>query len=143
MSALNAFLSTWSIARSTFGDGTPQTGAQYDSSDKLTGLQNMLHSAAPDGQWTAQRPRPTATRTTKHGQVLGQMAGLDRRLASEVTASANVVASGRRDLDAVRKWVLDAASTAPQNQAGERMVLPIVQKGLKDLTDIVQRSMAT
>jgi hypothetical protein len=66
------------------------------------------------------------------------MAGLDRRLASEVTASANVVAGGRRDLDAVRKWVL--ASTAPQNQAGERMMLPIVQKGLKDLTDIVERS---
>ena len=35
------------------------------------------------------------------------------------------------------------AYMAPQNQAGERMMLPIVQEGLKDLTDIVQRSMAT
>jgi hypothetical protein len=76
-----------------------------------------------------------------HGQVLGQMAWLDRRLASEVTASANVVTSRRRDLDAVRNWVLDAASTALQNQAGERMTLPIVQKGLKDLTDIVLYSL--
>jgi hypothetical protein len=40
----------------------------------------------------------------------------------------------------VRKWVLDVASTLPQNHTGERMMLPIVQKGLKDLTDIVERS---
>ena len=33
MSVLDAFLSTWSNARSTFGGGTPQTGAQYDSHD--------------------------------------------------------------------------------------------------------------
>ncbi|MDT7729818.1 MAG: hypothetical protein QOK45_71 [Mycobacterium sp.] len=139
MSVLDAFLSTWSNARATFGDGTPQTGAQYDSSGKLTELQNTLKSAAPDGQWTGTASKAYGNANNEHGRVLGQMAGLDRRLASEVTASANVVAGGRRDLDAVRKWVLDVASTTPQNQAGERMMLPIVQKGLKDLTDIVQR----
>ncbi len=140
MSVLDAFLSTWSNARSTFGDGAPQTGAQYDSSGKLTELQNTVNSAAPDGQWTGTASKAYGNANIEHGRVLGQMAGLDQRLASEVTGSASVVASGRRDLDAVRKWVLDVASTAPQNQAGERMMLPIIQKGLKDLTDIVQRS---
>jgi hypothetical protein len=140
MSVLDAFLSTWSNARSTFGDGPPHTGAQYDSSGKLTESQNNVNSAAPDGRWTGTASNAYGAANHEHGRVLGQMAGLDQRLASEVTASANVVTSGRRDLDAVRKWVLDVASTAPQNQAGERMMLPIVQKGLKDLTDIVRRS---
>ena len=52
MSVLDAFLSTWSNARSTFGDGPPRTGAQYDSSGKLTESQNNVNSAAPDGRWT-------------------------------------------------------------------------------------------
>jgi hypothetical protein len=38
MSVLDAFLSTWSNARSTFGDGAPQTGAQYNSSGKLSDM---------------------------------------------------------------------------------------------------------
>jgi hypothetical protein len=140
MSVLDAFLSTWSNARSTFGNGPPQAGAQYDSSGKLTELQNTVNSAAPNGRWTGTASNAYGNANKEHGRVLGEMAGLDRRLASEVTASANVVASGRRDLDAVRKWVLDVASTAPQNKAGDRMMLPVVQKGLKDLTDILQRS---
>jgi hypothetical protein len=140
MGVLDAFMSTWSTARSTFGEGAPQTGAQYDRSGKLTELQDAVNSAAPDGRWTGAASTAYGAANQEHSRVLGQMAGLDRRLASEVTASANVVASGRRDLDAVRKWVLDVASTAPKNRNGERMMLPIVQKGLKDLTDIVQRS---
>ena len=140
MSVLDAFLSTWSNARSTFGDGPPRTGAQYDSSGKLTESQNNVNSAAPDARWTGTASNAYSAANHEHSRVLGRMAGLDQRLASEVTASANVVTSGRRDLDAVRKWVLDVASTARQNQAGERIMLPIVQKGLKELTDTVRRS---
>jgi hypothetical protein len=140
MSVVDAFLSTWSSARSTFGEGTPQTGAQYDNSGELTALQNTVNSAAPDGQWTGTASKAYADANNEHSRVLGQMSRLDQRLASEVTASANVVASGRRELDAVRKWVLDASSTVPPSQVGERMTLPIVQKGLKDLADIVERS---
>jgi hypothetical protein len=103
-------------------------------------LQADVSSAAPDSRWTGTAAGAYATANQEHGRVLGQLARLDQRLASEVTASANVVATGRRDLEAVRKWVLDAATTLPQNQAGERMMLPIVQKSLTDLTDIVQRS---
>ena len=52
VSVLDAFESTWSNARSTFGDGTPETGAQFDGSAKLTQLQNSVSTAAPDGRWT-------------------------------------------------------------------------------------------
>ena len=107
MSVLDAFLSTWSNARSTFGDGTPQTGAQYHNSGKLIELQNTLKSGAPDGQWTGTASKAYGNANNERGQVLGQMAGLDRRLASAVTASANVVASGRRDIGRGAQWVLD------------------------------------
>ena len=80
------------------------------------------------------------TANKDHGRVLGQLAGLDQRVAAEVDRSAQVVATGRRDLDAVRKWVLDAAASVPQNAAGERMQMAIVQKGLSQLQDIIQRS---
>lgn len=52
MSVLDAFLSTWSNARSTFGDGPPRTGAQYDRSGKLTESQNNVNSAA---RWAVDR----------------------------------------------------------------------------------------
>jgi hypothetical protein len=50
MGVLDAFMSTWSTARSTFGQGAPQTGAQYDRSAKLTELQERVNAAAPDGR---------------------------------------------------------------------------------------------
>ena len=52
MSVLDPFLSTWSNARSTFGDGPPLTGAQYDRSGKLTESQNNVNSAA---RWAVDR----------------------------------------------------------------------------------------
>jgi EspA-like secreted protein len=137
---LDGFLSTWSGARNAFGEGAPQQGSEFDGSGKLRQLQADLDSAAPDSRWTGTASTAYGNANHEHGRVLGQLAGLDQRLASEVTASATVVATGRRDLEAVRKWVLDAASAVPQNRAGERMMLPIVQKGLNDLTGIVHRS---
>lgn len=137
---VDAFLSTWSGARKVFGEGLPQQGAEFDGSGKLQHLEARVNSAAPDSRWTGTASIAYANANQDHARVLGQMAGLDRRLASEVTASADVVALGRRDLETVRKWVLDAASAVPQNNAGERMMLPVVQKGLKDLSGIVERS---
>jgi hypothetical protein len=137
---LDAFLSTWSGARKAFGEGAPRQGSEFDGSGTLQQLQAKVDSAAPDSRWTGTASTAYGNANQEHARVLGQLAALDQRLASEVAASANVVAGGRRDLDAVRKWVLDAASTVPQNRAGERTMLPIVRKGLTDLTGIVQRS---
>jgi EspA/EspE family len=52
VSVLNGFLSTWSNARQTFGEGTPQTGAQYDASGTLNQLQETVKTAAPGSKWT-------------------------------------------------------------------------------------------
>ena len=96
---LDAFMSTWSTARSTFGDGSPQTGDRYDNSSSLRQLQSDLAAAAPGGQ---------------------------HRAASTSTPSAIGVTA--------------AAASVPQNAAGERMMLPIVQKGIAELMNIVQTS---
>jgi EspA/EspE family len=52
VTVLNAFLATWSNARQTFGEGTPQPGAQYDDSDTLNQLQSTVQTAAPGSKWT-------------------------------------------------------------------------------------------
>ncbi len=63
------------------------------------------------------------------------MAGLDKRLAVEVDRSAAVVVAGRRNLDAVKQWVVDAASTVPKTAAGERMLWPVISKGSSEIAD--------
>jgi hypothetical protein len=78
---------------------------------------------------------------TEHGRVLGQMAGLDQRLSAHVDQSAEVVAAGRRNLDAVRQWVVDAAASVPPGQAGETMKMAIAQKGLRMMSRV--RGLAT
>jgi hypothetical protein len=137
---LNAFLSTWSNARQTFGEGTPATGEQYDNSVALRGLKSTVDSAAPGSKWTGGAANAYGTANTEHARVFEQLAGLDQRLASHVGESAQVVAAGRRDLESVRKWVIDAAASTPQGQAGEQMRLAIVQKGIAQVQQIVQRS---
>lgn len=140
MTALNAFLTTWSNARSTFGGGSPQTGAQYDNSGTLRQLESGLEAAAPGSRWTGSAATAYGTANTEHRRVIGEMAGLDQRLSAHVDQSAEVVAAGRRDLDSVRSWVVAAASSVPPGAAGEKMMLPIAQKGIGQVIDIVQRS---
>jgi EspA/EspE family len=140
VSVLDAFTSTWSNARSTFGESPPQTGASYDNSGTLRQLQSDLESATPGTRWTGAAASAYDTANTEHGRVIGQLAGVDQRLRAQVDQSAQVVTTGRDNLEAVRKWVLDAAASVPQNAAGERMLLPIVQKGIAEVIDIVRAS---
>lgn len=137
---LAAFLATWSRARSTFGQGTPQNGAPYDASPQLRQLESRVASAAPGAQWSGGAAATYGTANTDHGRVLGALAGLDLELRAQIDQSAQVVTSGRGNLDAVRQWVMAAASSVPQNAAGERMLLPIVQKGIGEVVDIVSKS---
>jgi hypothetical protein len=142
VAVLDAFLSTWSHARAAFGEGVPQDGAQFDNSAHLRQLQSNVESAAPGANWTGPGSDAYAEANSKHGRTLGAMAGLDRRLGAEVERSAAVVAAGRRDLDAVKQWVVDAASTVPRTAAGEQMLWPVVSKGSSEIADIIQRSNA-
>jgi hypothetical protein len=140
VSVLDAFLSTWSDARSTFGEGTPETGSQYDKSGPLQDMQTTVQSAAPGSTWTGRAASAYGTANTEHGGVLGKLAGLDQRLSAQVDQSSQVVEVGRRNLDALRQWVVDAAASVPPGKNRDQMLLPIVQKGLGQLTDIVTKS---
>ena len=71
MSVLDAFLSTWSNARQTFGEGTPQPGVQYDNSGKLRQLESNLASAAPGSRWTGTAATRYDAANTAHRRVLG------------------------------------------------------------------------
>lgn len=140
MSVVDGFLTTWSNARQTFGEGSPQTGEQYDKSATFTQLQSTVQTAAPGSKWSGGAANAYDAANTEHGRVLGKLAGLDQRLAAHVNQSAEVVAAGRQNLDAIRKWVVDAAASAPQGQAGDQMRMAIVQKGLTQLQEVIKQS---
>jgi len=142
MTVIDAFLSTWSHTRRAFGDGTPVSGAQYDNSDNLRQLEASLESAGPGSRWSGSAATNYDEANTKQRRAIGQLAGLEQRLASEIDRSAQVVESGRRDLETVRQRIVDAAASVPENQAGERMKIAIAQIGLAQLQEIVQRSNA-
>lgn len=142
MGVLGAFLSTWDDARAAFGSGTPVVGADFDMSAQFQELRRTVQAVAPGGEWTGTAAEAYDGRNRKHARALGKLAELDRRLGAEVDRSAAVVTAGRRDLDSVRQWVLDAAVSAPPTEAGDQALLPVVAKGTADITEILSRSNA-
>ena len=73
MSVLDGFFSTWSNAKATFGQGTPQTGDHYDGSAKLAQMQSTLDSAAPDSRRTGGAASTYGTANTEHRRVIGEI----------------------------------------------------------------------
>ncbi|MCT7657863.1 EspA/EspE family type VII secretion system effector [Mycobacterium deserti] len=140
MSVLGAFESTWSNARSTFGEGSPATGERYDQSSSLRQMQSDLESAAPGSRWTGAAATAYDAANAEHRRVFGELANLDRRLKAHVDASAAAVAAGRSNLDAVRQWVAAAAASLPPGQAGEQMKLAVAQKGISGVIDVLTKS---
>jgi EspA/EspE family len=140
VSALDAFMSTWSTARQTLGQGTPQDGAPFDNSAQLRSMQTTVASAAPGQRWTGLAADVYGDANTKQGQVLGRMAVLDQRLGVEVDRSAAVVSAGRQNLDGVKQWVLDAAASVPPGDDREQQLLPIARKGIGDVADVVKQT---
>ncbi|ULE35249.1 EspA/EspE family type VII secretion system effector [Mycobacterium sp. IDR2000157661] len=142
MGVLEAFLTTWELARSTFGEGTPRGGDDFDESTRFRRLQSELQTAGPTPDWTGAASDDYAEANRRQSGALGAMADLDERLKAEIDRSAAVVSAGRRDLDAVRQWVVDAASSVPRTPLGERMLLPVVSKGAGEVAEIIHRSNA-
>lgn len=140
MSALNAFMATWSQARETFGQGAPADGSQFDQSSQMRQLQEQVQSAAPGSGWTGGASDAYANKNSKQAGKIGKMADLDQQLGKEVARSSAVVSAGRRELDTLRQWVVDAAAQVPNTAAGERMLLPIVSKGSAEIQEILTRS---
>ena len=127
MGVLDGFLSTWSKARETFGQGVPQTGEQFDQSGQLRQMQTTVQSAAPGSRWIGAAASAYDTANANHGKVFGELATLDQRLSAKVTESAHVVSTGRQNLDTVRQWVLDAAATVSDGKTRKQMLMPIVR----------------
>ena len=140
MGVLDGFFSTWSNARATFGEGTPQGGAQFDGSATLDQLKSNLDSAAPGSRWSGTAATAYGAANTEHQRELGDLGGLDKRLAAHVDESARIVTAGRNQLDAVRSWVVDAAGSVPNTADGQRMLIPIANKGIGQVADIVQKT---
>lgn len=142
MTAIDAFLSTWSRARQTFGDGTPTTGVQLDDSRTLLTLESSLEPAVPGPQWSGSAATGYAAADSEQRRTRQLFAEFDKRLAFQIGQSAEVVVSGRRDLIELRNWVVDAAADVPAGPAGQRMQLAIAHRGLEQLREIVEQSSA-
>ncbi|EHI13059.1 DUF6973 domain-containing protein [Mycolicibacterium thermoresistibile] len=140
MSALAAFLTTWSAARATFGEGTPRTGERFDHSALFHRLQAEAQTAAPGDVWTGTAADAYGAVNSEMIGVLGGLAALDVRLRAQVDSAAEVVSAGRRDLESIRQAVTTAAAALPTGTVGERMLWPIVAQGLGEITGIVRRS---
>lgn len=102
----------------------------------------MVASAAPGEHWTGAAAQAYSGRNERLAGTIGGLAELDRRLGSEVDRSAQVVAAGRRDLDAVKQWVLSAAASVPPNAAGECALIAVVSRGVGEVAEILRRSNA-
>jgi pimeloyl-ACP methyl ester carboxylesterase len=138
--ALDAFMTTWSQARATFGEGTPTEGAAFNASKQLRASQVSVESAAPGDRWRGSAADAYAEANRRQGNVLGRMADLDQRLGAEVDRSAAVVAAGRRNLDEVKQWVTDAALSVPAGANREQALMPIARKGIGEVADILKQS---
>lgn len=139
MEPLSAFATTWSAARTTFGDGTPVDGTVLDGSAAQRG-QALARAATPTAEWSGSGASAYSEANAAHVARLGAFADLDRRFGAEIGRSAEVVGASRRDLEALRKWVADAAAAAPNSTAGQRMLWSIVGKGVCDLQSVMSRS---
>ena len=133
-------MSTWSQARQTFGDGEPTGGASFDGSASLRQIQADVESAGSGERWSGGAAAAYEARNARQSQVLARLADLDAQLAAEIDKSAYVVSAGRRDLDDVRDWVVSAASSVPDTPAGKTALMPIVSKGMADLSDVMLKS---
>lgn len=140
MSVLGGFLSTWSQARTTFGEGFPEPGATFDSSAALQQLEADTRAAAPTAVWDGAAADAYDARNAEHARVLARMAELDQLIGVEVDRSAAIVTQGRQQLDAIRDWVVAAAGSVPKGAAGEQMLLRLVAKGCTEIADIVTSS---
>lgn len=139
MGVLAAFLSTWEHARTTFGEGPVHGGDGLDQSSRFRRLQGDVDAAAPR-DWTGASSESYAEANQRQSRALAAMAELDQSLKAEVDRSAVVVAAGRRDLEAVRQWVVDAAAAVPETTLGEQMLWPVISKGASEVAEIIRRS---
>jgi uncharacterized protein YukE len=139
---LDGFYTAWNNARETFGHGSPQPGADFDRSPQLSSLGSDVSKAAPGEKWSGTAAANYDKANSDHQQVFGKLADLDKRIAQAVDQSAQVVAAGRQNLDTVRDWVTAAANSVPPGKQRDTMLMQVANKGLAELTEVVQKTNA-
>ncbi|MCA4753952.1 EspA/EspE family type VII secretion system effector [Mycobacteroides abscessus subsp. abscessus] len=140
MGALDAFYTTWSQARTTFGEGAPITGDSFDGSSRLREMKSTMESAAPDERWQGTAAQAYAAKNAEHAAVYGKLADLDQRMAAEVSRAAGVVNAGRQNLEQIQSWVTSMDASIPPGQSAETMRMILARRGLGQVSDTVQRS---
>lgn|SRR5689334_22540528 len=141
MGLVDAFDATWSAALATFGDGAPRDGVEFaDSGRRLGEMGEAVSAAGSRGQWAGRGADGYATLNDAHAEVLGQLASLDRRLATEIARSAEVVVEGRRDLDATHTSLHAVVAALPPAARTDQLVMLAVRRGLEDIGRTVQRT---
>lgn len=143
MGALDAFYSTWSNARETFGQGTPQDGTQFDASSTFQQAKSAVEAAGPGSNWRGPASEAYGAKNKQYAVVFGKLADLDKRMATEVTNAANVVTAGRQHLDEVKSWVTSMANSIPSGTSAadrDNKLLRIATTGISEVSTIVQRS---
>lgn len=143
MGALDGFYSTWNKAKATFGEGTPTDGSHYDgSSSQLLKMKGMVESAQPDHRWQGTGSEAYAAANKEHAAVYQKLAELDKKMAAEVTNAANIVTSGRNQLDATKSWVDSMVASLPPTSARDRenKLIPIANQGISQVNTTVQNA---
>ncbi|ALI24857.1 hypothetical protein XA26_09980 [Mycolicibacterium fortuitum] len=140
MGALDAFYTTWSQARTTFGEGAPTTGDSFDGSARLREMKSTMESAAPDDRWQGTAAQAYAAKNAEHAAVYGKLADLDQRMAAEVSRAAGVINAGRQNLEQIQSWVTSMDASIPPGQSAETMRMILARRGLGQVSDTVQRS---
>ncbi|AIY45060.1 DUF6973 domain-containing protein [Mycolicibacterium fortuitum] len=140
MSAIDAFYSTWSRARETFGSGVPQDGSQLGDGSRLRQMQSTIESAKPDDRWQGAASQAYAAKNAEHAAVYGKLADLDQRMAAEVTRAADVVTAGRQNLAQTHSWVQSMEASIPPGKTGDIVRVILAGKGIGRISDVITQS---
>ena len=141
MSLVEAFLSTWSAARATFGDDLPLDGGF--PGDVVSRLQSEVAGAGPGSSWGGRSADAYHELNTQHAQSFTALADLDRRLTAHLDELAAVVAAGREQLEDLRGWVVDVADSVPPDVVPDDVLAPVVGQAVDRLVEIITRSHAS
>lgn len=101
-----------------------------------------MTAAAPGSKWAGAAATNYGKANTDHRAVFARLAEVDRKIAQQVDQSAQVVATGRQNLDQVRQWVTDAANSVPPGKQRDMFLMQIASRGLGQLTEVVQKTNA-
>lgn len=138
MSLVEAFHTTWFIARDTFGDDRPLDGGF--PGDALGRLQADVAGAGSGAMWSGSAADGYDDVNSRHAQSFTALAELDRRLTVHFDELAAVVTAGRDQLDDVRSWIADLVASLPPDVRADDELLPVLGQAIQRVVEVIVRS---